>query len=256
MREILMSKIILLLILLSTSSFLYAQGYNRIPQDIDFNERLADLLAMPSSNHQTQQVSVLFQIWSRQDPQQAYIALHTYDLPDVFPEDIMESSVISNWIKIDPPSAMQAALESNYSETLDLAFRDYAHQNGDAAYAFAKSNPDRLTLDTWQGIIEGIASHNPTKAASYVLDYGQGGEELIDSFIFNMSERDPAGAIDWLLDHYPDESDYFDPLVARFLVFNPDGARRYLSELPESSYKQELLLSLDRAEKIARGEMP
>ncbi|NIN36170.1 MAG: hypothetical protein GTO60_14165, partial [Gammaproteobacteria bacterium] len=100
------------------------------------------------------------------------------------------------------------------------------------------------------------ASHNPSKAASYVLDYGPGGEELIDGFIFNMSEFDPAAAIDWLLDHYPDESEYFDPLVARFLIFNPDEARRYINGLPESRYKRVLSISLERAEKIARGEMP
>ena len=243
-----------LFLILSASTF--AQGVGRSPQDIDFDQRLSELLALPQTQSQSQQIAVLFRMWSRFKPEEAYQALHTNSLPDSLPLGVMEGMAISSWLKIDPEPAMQAAINSSFPENLDLAFRMYAHQDSEAAFDLAKSLGSQVTLDTWTGIIEGAASWNPNLAANYVLELGPQGEELIGGFIYLYSTQDPGGAIDWLIQHYPSSKEHHDALVARYYAINPDEATVFINDLPESRYKQALLVSLDRAEKITRGEYP
>ena len=249
-------KIISLLLFITLTMDIQAQMRGRVPQDMDFNARLQELLSMPESYHRNQQIAVLFQLWPRFRPREAYQALHSSQLPDVFPLSVVEGMVISNWLKIDPDLAMQAAVNSNYPENLDLAFRMYAHQDGDAAFNLAKSLQSKVTMDTWLGIIEGISSWDPRRAADYVLEFGPGGEALISGFIYMLATQEPVFAIDWLLEHYPDETEHYDAIVARYFAINPIEAKSFIESLPDSRNKIQLLTSLERAEKISRGEMP
>lgn len=232
------------------------QSRNVATQDLDFQMRLEELLALPQSQNQTQKLSVLITMWARFEPSDAYIALQSNTFPPTLPISVLESMVISNWLTISPNDAIQAAINSPYPEILDLAFRDYAHQDGDAAVTLARSLKERITMDTWTGIIEGIASSEPLSAANYVLEFGDSGKQLISGFIYLLSVQDPAGAIDWLLEHYPDQTEHYDALTSRFFAIDPQGAWRYVSSLPTSLYKEKLIFSLDRAEKISNGQYP
>ena len=243
-------------LLVSVTINTHAQNLTRVPQTTEFNNRLETLLAMPDSDHRNQQIAVLYQLWTRFHPEEAYQSLHSNKLPNNLPLSVMEGMAITNWLKIRPDDAMQAAIDSNFPENLDLAFRIYAHQNGEAAFNLARSLGNSVSMDTWIGIIEGIASWDAKRAAEYVENFGTGGEKLISSFIYLLSTQDPKFSIDWLLQNYPDETEHYDPIVARFLALDPDGANDFISSLPDSTYKNIVIESLERAEKIARGEIP
>lgn len=258
-------KLVVIIVLLFLSQFVLAKSISResilqqreqamnrsIPS---YPDAIQEALSFADPIATTQRINILYKIWAHQSPAEAYQSLLETELPPSLSKKGMQSMIITSWIKQDPEAAIQAALETNDVETIETAFRDFAHQDGANAMKVAR----QLTLDdrVWSGIFDNVASRDVLLAVRNVEALGEKGRKFIASVITPYAIFDIKAAIEWLIERYPEEDQHFDSLTSFLRVKDPDGASAFLSQITDPSVRKKMLLSLERAIKISKGVRP
>ena len=260
-------KLVVIIVLLFLSQFVLAKSISResilqqreqamnrsIPS---YPDAIQEALSFADPIATTQRISILYRLWARQSPAEAYQSLLETELPpspSMF-KKVTQSMIITSWIKQDPEAAIQATLETNDVEMIETAFRDFAYQDGANAMKVAR----QLTLDdrVWSGIFDNVASRDVLLAVRNVEALGEKGRKFIASVITPYAVFDIKAAIEWLIERYPEEDQHFDSLTSFLRVKDPDGAAAFLSQITDPSVRKKMLLSLERAIKISKGIRP
>ena len=219
-----------------------------------FPRAIEATLAMPDSLEKSRRLNVIYRMWARQSPEQAYQSVNNVELPDVFPLSGMQSMIITSWIKLDPDAAMQAALQTNDTGIIEHSFQDYAYQDGESAMRLAR----QLNLEdqVWSGIYGNVASRDVQLAVESVQALGNEGKKFLDSIMPAYAHDDVKAAIAWIVRHYPSEAQHFDALTSHLLVVDRDGAGQFLKTIEDRTTRKKLQKSLERAIKISKGIRP
>lgn len=259
-------KLVVIIVLLFLSQFVLAKSISResiLQQRVQamnrsipsYPDAIQEALSFADPIATTQRINILYRLWASQSAAEAYQSLLETELPPSLSKKRMQSMIIStSWIKQDPEAAIQAALETNDVETIETAFRDFAHQDGANAMKVAR----QLTLDdrVWSGIFDNVASRDVLLAVRNVEALGEKGRKFIASVITPYAIFDIKAAIEWLIERYPEEDQHFDSLTSFLRVKDPDGASAFLSQITDPSVRKKMLLSLERAIKISKGIRP
>ena len=233
-----------------------AQSRLAVAQSIDWNAILRlpreDAIALAYSAEYDQFrpgiLSIVFRIWASTDPIGAHNRLTT--LPRDAAVDGIEMQVIKNWMAQDPRAALTAAVESPNTQAFPMAMNEYAHLDPEKALSIAQEYGSTLGEAEWSGIVRGVADTRPDLAAEHVASLGNDGEYLLGEFIDHLILRDPAGAFDWLLTHFPNNTDHVDAIATAFFVRDPEHAFVYLTQMREGTTKRKFTKSLCQAKAV------
>ena len=192
----------------------------RLPRE----EAIALAYSPDYGQYQLGVLNLVFQMWAEEDPVAAYDRL--LSLSNDFEKTLIETQIIERWMLIEPSRAMAAAANSESRQTFELALSFYAHRDPVAALALAQEYRARVGEAAWTGIIEGVSSSNPQLAAQHVATLGRDGEYLVDAFIAALAIENPITALDWLLEHFPQQTEHYDTIASFFILEVPSKSLR------------------------------
>ena len=193
-------------------------------------------------------LNLVFRMWALEDPSAAYDRMLV--LPEAVDSSLLASSIIEQWLRIDPHNAMAAAANADDAQTFESALRIYAHQDPVNALAITQAYGDSVGKTAWTGVIEGISSSAPELAAEYIASLGTDGEYLIGAFITQLTLKSPATALDWLQANFPRQNKHYDTIASFFYIRNPAEALAYLQRMPDGRAKRAYGRALSRARSV------
>lgn len=190
-------------------------------------------------------LSLVFRFWAEEDPAAAHARLlllaNDFDIAGI------EVQIIKRWLLTDASAAIAAAAYSDRAATFEMALRDYAHQDPEAALAATQEYANEMGKAEWTSVIEGVAGRNPRLAAQRVASLGEEGAYLIDGFIGHLIIESPIDAIEWLLAYFPENTDHYDSIASFFFIQAPADAFSYLHEMRDGAAKNAFVAGLCQA---------
>jgi hypothetical protein len=204
-------------------------------------------------------LNLVFRMWALEDPPAAHARLLTLagEL-DIAPTEIQ---IIEQWLRFDPPTALAAAAESVRPMVLPMALAAFARQAPTAALEVTHGHAAMLAPAELGLVIGAVAGSDPLLAAEYTASLGAQGAALVEYLIHALARMDPAYALDWLQQHYPDQISWFEGIASVYFIADPARAFAYLEGMEPGSGQRVFADGLCRAmsvnaESRARSALP
>lgn len=154
------------------------------------------------------------------------------------------SMLLSAWTKADPAAAIQYAQTSkNAEDSTKQVLASWASSNTDAALAWARANHTGDGANQWlTGIIQGIASSNPTKATEILkeLPYSAERGQALQSIIPHIAKLSQSEINSWL-SGLQDEQLYngaVNALASTLSEQDPSAASQWVSTLTDTEQRK------------------
>jgi hypothetical protein len=188
-------------------------------------------------------LNIIFRLWSMEDPASAYSGYQS--LPTLDYSYLIETQILQQWLRSDLEIALNIAAQSAHEESFRLVLRDAAYIDPVATLSYANTYSENMGRGEWRAVIDNIASNDPQLAAQQVAAMKPEGEYLIESFIYNLAREDSVASIQWLVNNYPNSTEYLEAIASIFYIKDSAAAFEYISRIPagplRDSYEQALL---------------